>query len=464
MDDTELQETLEEVTYGSIANDLQPTIATWYNALRRIALVGLLSVLVYIGIQIILTSASGKENSKYKKMLVDWLIALCLLFTLHYIMNVTLVITQKISSVLNNGETDNLLNTLRNQIAQVEEYATWEEVVSQVIMYVLMTIFTIMFSFQYLKRVVYMAFFTMIAPLITLTYPLDKIKDSKAQAFTMWIREFIFNALIQVVHLVVYYTLVGSALNLVDAYPIYGVLAIGFMTQGEKIVRKMFGFNNATTVGTMEAAATGGLIAAALNKLQKISKPNKKTENSKESPSNNNNIRTVSNNIANSLRKIDTEDGNNNKTKSGPDKKGGAKSLAGRYTVPVLKAAGKGPLKTMTTAPGAMLGFAGGVAQGDVSAALQGALAGGAIGNGLAQGGIRLASNLGGKIQDLGNDIKDTYNEGAYGTEYAQNIKMVREFKQTSDYKELKQMYGDQLTDDKLSEILQAAMAEKSKK
>lgn len=159
-----------------------------------------------------------------------------------------------------------------------------------------------------------------------------------------------------------------------------------------------------------------------------------------------------------------TETGIRESKKLGPDVIGGAKSLLGRHTMPALKAIGSGTLRGLSTATGAMLGFAGGVAQGDVSAALKGAAGGGAIGNGLAQGGIRFASNLGGKIQDLGNDIKDTYNEGAYGTEYAQNAKMVREFKQTSDYRELKQMYGDQLTDDKLGEILQAAMAEKSKK
>ena len=278
------------INYTSITKTLQPTIATWYNALRKIALVGLLSVLVYIGIQIILTSALGKENSKYKKMLVDWLIALCLLFTLHYIMNFTIVVTQKISDIFNNGETDQILNILRNKI---DEAKTWEEIIAEVLMYVIMTMFTVIFTFQYLKRVLYIGFFTFIAPLVTLTYPLDKIKDSKAQAFTMWIREYVFNALIQVVHLVIYYTLVGSALSLVEKFPLYGILAIGFITQGEKIIRKMFGFNNSTTVGTIGAMATGGLLTAALHKLQKVSTPNKKADDNVG-----NKIRTASSNAS----------------------------------------------------------------------------------------------------------------------------------------------------------------------
>ena len=425
------EELNDTTTYESTASKLHSTVATWYNALRRIALVGLLSVLVYVGIQIILSTASGKENSKYKNMLIDWLIAICLLFTLHYIMNATLVVTQKISSLFNNGETDKLLNTLRNKI---DTGKSWEEVTTTVIMYLIMTIYTVIFSFKYLKRVLYMGFFTIIAPLVTLTYPLDKIKDGQAQAFTMWIREYVFNALIQVVHLVVYYTLVGSALSLVETYPIYAIIAIGFMTQGEKIIRKMFGFDNATTVGAVGAAATGGLVAAAMNKLQKASKPSKDTGDSKQSS--NSNIRTVSNNKSN-----------------GNGVRGGALALTKKYH----KKVGGAVLGAGLGATGAIAGFASGVAQGDVSAALTGAVAGGAAGKGVGQ---RLANGVNvGKIKSSINNVKNTFNEGAYGTAQAQNMAEMREFKSGSTYKSLKEKYGENLTDDKLSAMLQAGIS-----
>lgn len=304
-----VKELNELVQYKSIASELQPTVASWYNALRKVALVGLLSALVYIGIQIVITSASGKENSKYKKMLTDWLIALCLLFTLHYIMSITITVTNNISNILNSGKTDDLLNTLRNKIATAEDYnfyqnikdffgntvtqPTYEALVPEVIMYVIMVIYTITFAIQYLKRVLYMAFFTLIAPLVALTYPLDKIKDSKAQAFDMWLKEYIYNALIQVVHLVLYYTLVGSALSLVEVYPLYGIIAILFMTQAERILRKMFGFNNSSTIGKFEAAAVGGLMLSGMKKMAAFAKPTPKDIKS-DTPKNNN-IRMASN-------------------------------------------------------------------------------------------------------------------------------------------------------------------------
>lgn len=89
-------------TSKSTVSILKTTIASWYNSLRMVAIVGLLSVLVYVGIRIIISSAAT-DQSKYKSMLVDWLIALCLIFALHYIMVFTMTVVEQI--------TNNLVNT-----------------------------------------------------------------------------------------------------------------------------------------------------------------------------------------------------------------------------------------------------------------------------------------------------------------------------------------------------------------
>ena len=61
-----------------------------------------------------------------------------------------------------------------------------------------------------------MAFLTIIAPLVAMTYPIDKITDGKAQAFNMWLKEYIYNALIQPFHLIIYTVMVGTAMDLVE--------------------------------------------------------------------------------------------------------------------------------------------------------------------------------------------------------------------------------------------------------
>jgi len=78
---------------------LRNIIAGWYVTLRTISVVGLLSVLIYIGIRIIISSTSA-DKAKYKQRLVDWIVAFCLLFFMHYIMAATVTVVGKVNNML----------------------------------------------------------------------------------------------------------------------------------------------------------------------------------------------------------------------------------------------------------------------------------------------------------------------------------------------------------------------------
>ena len=82
-----------------------------------------------------------------------------------------------------------------------------------------------------------MTFLTIIAPLVALTYPIDKMNDGKAQAFNAWFKEYIFNLLIQPMHLIIYTVLVGSAMEFASKNIIYVVVCLGFMVPAEKLLR-----------------------------------------------------------------------------------------------------------------------------------------------------------------------------------------------------------------------------------
>ena len=267
----------------SSAESLRPVVATWYKALRAIALVGLLSVLVYIGIRILISS-TGEEKSKYKKMVVDWVTAICILFVLQYIMVFTLTITEKITDVIKvnvideKTGRDDLISNLRGEISGLSGQAIGNDDVTglklsgfdvfiRTIIYLALVIQTCVFTVFYIKRLLYMAFFTMISPLVALTYPLDKINDGQAQAFTTLIREYVFNALIQPVHLLLYFMFITSAKSIIDENPIYAVVAIGFMMPAEKFFRKMFGFGKASSMSQLGAAAGGAMVMNAVNKM-----------------------------------------------------------------------------------------------------------------------------------------------------------------------------------------------------
>ena len=256
-------------TQETISSRLHNVISSWYQALRMLALVGMLSVLVYVGIRMIISS-SASDKAKYKNMIIDWLVAVCLLFFLHYIMLFTIRLTEAITSMIGTVgggdiflEVDDGTTIKTNLMGQVRFMAESKDLWIQIpytILYVMLVAFTIIFAYKYLMRVINMAFLTIIAPLIVLTYPIDKISDGKAQGFTIWLREYIFNALLQPIHLMIYIVLLGTAIVLVKDNPIYPIIALAFIAQAEKLFRKMFNFDKASG-GTLPSA---GFLAATI--------------------------------------------------------------------------------------------------------------------------------------------------------------------------------------------------------
>ena len=327
--------------HSSTAYNLRTTISTWYIVLRNLALVALLSVLVYVGIRIIISSTAG-DKAKYKQWLVDWIVAVCLLFTMHYIMSFSNILVEKLISivdatdvvenvndyqvsgtfsedgvsvskapqvfnisdkkkvkkaykilvedneddpeqfkglfVIEGGSPTELNWPTSNFIEQARmllQYQDSDDAVTNYayasigykIIYIVLVLYTFIFAFTYLKRVVYMAFLTLIAPLVALTYPIDKMNDGQAQAFNKWFKEYIFNLLIQPLHLILYMVLVGSAFDFASKNLFYVVIALGFMTQGEKLLRQFFGFEKAHTPGFLGGPAGAAIMMGGVNKL-----------------------------------------------------------------------------------------------------------------------------------------------------------------------------------------------------
>lgn len=284
---------------------LQGTISSWYSTIRNICLVAMLSVLVYIGIRMLLSSVAS-DKAKYKTMLKDWFIGLCLLFLMHYIMAFSVTLVGKLTDVVktsideniytvvmqdkdgklkeavdeehlnqpdliqqdSNGNDvlvwpTNLMGSLRLQL-QMQQYGA--QYVGLAICFISLSLFTLFFTFTYLKRLLYMAFLTIIAPMVALTYCIDKINDGQAQGFNKWFKEYIFNLLIQPMHLLLYYILVTSAFELAGQNVIYSLVAIGFMLPAEKLLRSLFGFEKAQTP-EMLGPAGAALAMSAVNKL-----------------------------------------------------------------------------------------------------------------------------------------------------------------------------------------------------
>lgn len=82
------------------AMQLSSVISSWYYSIRNFALIMMMLVLIYVGIRMMLSSVAS-EKSKYKKMLGDWVISMCLVFLLHYIMVFLVSVNEDIVKLVN---------------------------------------------------------------------------------------------------------------------------------------------------------------------------------------------------------------------------------------------------------------------------------------------------------------------------------------------------------------------------
>lgn len=264
----------------SIALQLQETISAWYRSLRNLVVVCLLAVLLYVAIRIIVTSVAA-DKAKYKQMLMDWLIALFLLFFLHYIMSFTMTLVEIITSSLADSSSVTVKMIPENTEDSTEVYFKTNltgycrlmiehvDLGTKAIFlffYIGIIVYTFKFTFEYMKRAITLAFLTLMAPLVTLTYPIDKMGDGKAQAFNVWFKEFAYNAILQPFHLIIYSIFMGAGMNIAVENPLYAIFFMAFLTPAEKLLRKFFGFDKAPSAGASFAGGFGG--AAAFNALK----------------------------------------------------------------------------------------------------------------------------------------------------------------------------------------------------
>ena len=269
----------------SAAGKLQETISSWYKSFRNIAIVGLLSVLVYLGIRILI-STTASDKAKYKESLKDWAIALVLVFVIHFIMSAILMFTNAFTDLFGDSIDKGIIVettasdgdplTFRTNLIGLARFKAqadaWQDATAYTIIYLALVIYTIIFTVIYFKRFLWMAFFTMIAPLVALTYPIDRAGDGHAQAFNLWFKEYTMNAILQPVHLILYTVFVSSATQLAADNPIYAIVAIAFLLPAEKFIKKMFGFDKAETAGGFGSFAGGALTMKGLNMLSHLGK------------------------------------------------------------------------------------------------------------------------------------------------------------------------------------------------
>lgn len=261
---------------------LKKLISIWYYIIRLLAVAAMCVALIAIGIKMAISTIAS-DKAVYKRMLVDWVIGMILIFAMHYIMYFSILVT------------DILVNTVResaNQVNKVSmmqlsdtskendevirsnqdlEVDVYEEIRTRaydlnltiglmgMIMYITLVFMAFKYTLIYIKRFLTLAVLTLMAPGIGVAYALQKVLSGKSSSLKSWLTEYLLNLLIQVVHALMYAIFISAALKY-SLENISGVLIalilMNFSLKGEAIFRRIFNLDpgNKGLLGATETA------------------------------------------------------------------------------------------------------------------------------------------------------------------------------------------------------------------
>lgn len=230
---------------------LKESTAGWFYACRLLAMMINLCVLIYIGINMAISTVSSEE-ARYKKMLISWLESMVVLFLLHYIMSFAISLGNIVLNIIYNLREGMTVEGFETIIMGKIYNAISEKTGMQVFLYSVffwfLTLIQVKFFITYFKRILSIMFLTIIAPFITVTYPIDKMGDGKAQAFEAWFKEYIINIAIQPIHAAIYLVFVFTAGSIAEKAPFVAMVFLLSLGRVENLVRNVFGITDSISM------------------------------------------------------------------------------------------------------------------------------------------------------------------------------------------------------------------------
>ncbi len=245
----------EVLSTTNVLLNIRISIAEWYYAFRNLAIAVALLMLIYIGIRMAISNIA-EQKSKYKAMLTNWFVGFGLIFVLHFIIIIVIRINNAIIEILaktnltnNQDAYQNVMNQLFSQSWSPSFTFGWASAIVWVILIVLTFIMLIMF----IKRFITVSFLALIAPLITITYAMDKAGDNKSQILNTWLKEFCYNVFVQVIYALSYLIFAKIGIDLMVTKLDFGsltlaILSILAMFLGVNILKQILGFNKASNL------------------------------------------------------------------------------------------------------------------------------------------------------------------------------------------------------------------------
>lgn len=248
---------------GNTLLNIRTSIAQWYYAFRNLAIVVALLMLIYIGIRMAISNIA-EQKAKYKAMLTNWFVGFGLIFVLQFIIIIVINLNNAVIEILAKTNLTNNQEAYQNIMNQLFEQSWWVDFTigwASAIMYAILVIITFIVLIMFIKRFITVAFLTLLAPLITITYAMDKVGDNKSQILNTWIKEFCYNVFIQIVYALSYLIFAKIGMDVMVAKLdfgalIFAILSLLAMFVAVNIIKQIFGFDKASSLVKQIAMTT----------------------------------------------------------------------------------------------------------------------------------------------------------------------------------------------------------------
>lgn len=239
----------DKIESNDITYMLRQNVAGLYFSIRNIAIIVMLVILIYVGIRMALSTISG-DKAKYKKMFISWIVGFIIIMFIHYFMVFIINSNEQVIGFMKPADNATVIyDEVRSYAYEIPASKGW----TGAIMYVFLVYYMIKLLLFYFKRLLVVYVLAIMAPILGITYAIEKIKG-KSKSLTTWMKEFSFNILIQSIHVIIYSLFMSiiysfmktTSIGRLIPYAIIMVLILNLMLKSEKIIKKIFGLKSNT--------------------------------------------------------------------------------------------------------------------------------------------------------------------------------------------------------------------------
>lgn len=255
-------------------------VAMWYYTFRCIAIVIMLLILIWAGIQIAFSNIADNKTL-YKQILIDWLGGFVRIFVIAYMIYAIITLNEALINLIipkfEDGTEISLYESVRSKAYEIKATTGF----AGMVMYIILVYYAIRFLLVYSKRYLIVTILALLSSFIGVAYALEKINSrgkGKGAIYKNFCKDFTYSVTLQTMHALIYTIFIKIILKLTEVSIIGIFLAfifLRYMLKMDPILREIFGLTggkNTAKLSVDELAPKIALIKAIENKAKNVTK------------------------------------------------------------------------------------------------------------------------------------------------------------------------------------------------